>query len=224
MSKFTGKSDFYDWCEMHNEPSKIIKIAKVYLGDAKVDTTSEKELIPYYTHLIASMACTPDMQSINLSKESFIDSEEKDFLSWKIELAIKSVRKAKKEKTAFNYDFLMKQKEMTYETGETFLWRKIIDVINKYPDVIKEHIPASSYEARNYISNWLIPKYFNDVHDSMHNRMREDFVAFAAEHGYSTIKIINGKPERTEGVYHPVINEMGFHIWEYHLMVTNFGD
>ena len=33
---FTGKSDFFDWCNMYYTPETIIEKATVFLGDAEV--------------------------------------------------------------------------------------------------------------------------------------------------------------------------------------------
>ena len=64
---FTGKSDFFDWCNMHYTPETIIEKATIFLGDAEIKKDKPEDLIPYYTHLIASAGCTPEKQSIFLS-------------------------------------------------------------------------------------------------------------------------------------------------------------
>ena len=223
MSKFTGKSDFFDWCEMHNEPSKVVELAKVYMGDAKLSINSEKDLIPYYTHLITSMACSSDGQNIHLSKESFIDSEEKEHLSWRISTAIQYARKAKKEKQPFNYEYLKSQKDLKYDNTVPFVWKNIVSIINDNPDLIKEHISKDYREAEDYISNWLYPKYFYDVHDPMHNRMREEFVEFAEESGFSVLEKNGMNVSWTDGEFHPVFVKMCRSIDEYYTMSKNWG-
>lgn len=91
---FTGKSDFWDWCNMHYSPDFIIKNATVFLNNAKVSLTKEEDLIPYFTHLISAACCSGD-QMINLSKESYLDTQEKEHLSHIIYKAIKLFRKKK---------------------------------------------------------------------------------------------------------------------------------
>ena len=107
MSRWTGKFDFYDDCEMIHTSDEMVECSDVYLGDAKVEIKSKNDLIPYYTHTIAS-ACYSKSEgnTIHLSRESFIDSEEKDFLVWRIMDAIRIARKARKEKKHFNLDYL----------------------------------------------------------------------------------------------------------------------
>ena len=48
---FTGKSDFFDWCNMHYTPETIIEKATIFLGDAEIKKDKPEDLIPYYTHL-----------------------------------------------------------------------------------------------------------------------------------------------------------------------------
>ena len=64
---FTGKSDFFDWCNMHYTPETIIEKATIFLGDAEIKKDKPEDLIPYYTHIITSAGCTPEKQSIFLS-------------------------------------------------------------------------------------------------------------------------------------------------------------
>ena len=75
MSKWTGKSDFCDWCEMHNNPQEIVEKASVYYGDAKVAINSPHDLIPYYTHLTAMIASDQNgKQNIHLSMSNSVTS------------------------------------------------------------------------------------------------------------------------------------------------------
>ena len=98
ISKFTGKCDFCDDCEMIHNPQEIIEKSKIYLSDARVMIKEEKDLIPYYTHLIASASYNKEKGNvIHLSRDSFINFEEREHLSWKIQDIISTFRKAKKE-------------------------------------------------------------------------------------------------------------------------------
>ena len=44
---FTGKSDFFDWCNMLHNPEEIISKADVFLGNAQVKLNTLEDLIPY---------------------------------------------------------------------------------------------------------------------------------------------------------------------------------
>lgn len=84
MSKFTGKSDFYDLIHMQYSPLEVLK-GDIYTYDNdKIDFYGDdSQLIPYYPYLIGSMCAEKKSNSfsslvVHLSKESYIDSMEKD--------------------------------------------------------------------------------------------------------------------------------------------------
>lgn len=214
ISKWTGKCDFADDCEMIHNPQEIIEKSKIYLGDARVMIKGEKDLIPYYTHLVASASYNKEKGNIiNLSRDSFINSEEREFLSWKIRNVITTFRKAKKEKVEVTLDYLKAQKY--YCHGEDIIYLAIIDKMKNNMDLIKVHLPKDYRECSYFISEWLIPNYFYDIHDSMHNRYREEFLKFAHENGYRNFD--------EDGIYHPIIWKMCIYIDEYHKMKEKYG-
>lgn len=201
---------------IHN-PQEIIEKSEIYLGDARVMIKEEKDLIPYYTHLVASASYNKECGNvIHLSKDSFINFEEKEHLSWKIQDLISTFRKAKKEKINVTLDYVKSQK---YYWGEDFIWSALIDKIKNNMDLIKVHLPKDYRECSYFISEWLIPNYFSDIHDSMHNRFREEFVKFAQENGYRTFE----GDKINEGIYHPIIWKMCRAIEEYKKMNEKYG-
>lgn len=223
ISKWTGKCDFADDCEMIRTPEEIVERSDIYLGDAKVEIKTPKDLIPYYTHIVASACYNKDEgNTINLSKESFIDSEEKEFMAWRIMDAIKLARKAKKEKKPFDLNYLKSERDDKFDTTPDFLWKKIISIVNGQPDLIKEHISKDYRVASRYIIDWIIPNYFYDVHDPRHNHMREDFIMYCEENGFSVIKNAGGRFQRTNGEYHPIITKMCMKIEEYYRMERTY--
>lgn len=202
---------------------EIVERSDIYLGDAKVEIKTSKDLIPYYTHIVSSASYNKDEgNTINISKESFIDTEEKDFMVWRIMDAIKLARKAKKEKKPFDLNYLKSERNDKFDTTPDFLWNKIISIINGQPDLIKEHISKDYTVASRYIINWIIPNYFYDVHDPSHNRMREDFVRYCEENGFSVIKNVGGRIQPINGEYHPVITRMCMKIEEYYRMERTY--
>lgn len=199
---------------IHN-PQEIIEKSKIYLGDARVMIKEEKDLIPYYTHLVASASYNKEKGNvIHLSRDSFINSEEREFLSWRIRDVITTFRKAKKEKTNVTLDYLKAQKYY-WGNGEDFIWSALIDKIKNNIDLIKVHLPKDYRECNYFISEWLIPNYFYDIHDSMHNRYREEFIKFAHENGYRNFD--------EDGIYHPIIWKMCAYIDEYYKMKEKYG-
>ena len=200
---------------IHN-PQEFVEKSKIYLGDARVMIKEEKDLIPYYTHLVASACYNKESgNTIHLSKDSFINSEEREFLSWKIRDIISMFRKAKKEKIEVTLDYI-KSQNYYWGNGEDFIWSALIDKIKNNMDLIKVHLPKDYRECSYFISEWLMPNYFYDIHDSMHNRFREEFVKFAHENGYSTF-------EDDKGIYHPIIWKMCYSIEEYKKMNKKYG-
>lgn len=219
MSRFTGKCDFFDDCEMIRTPEEIVGRSDIYLGDAKVEIKTSKDLIPYYTHIVSSASYNKDEgNTINLSKESFIDTEEKGFMVWRIIDAIKIARKAKKEKKSFDLNYLKSERNDNFDTTPDFLWKMIISIVNGQPEIIKMHISKDYCVASRYIADWVIPNYFYDVHDPSHNRMREEFVMYCEENGFSVIKNAGGRLHPTNGEYHPIITRMCMKIQEFYRM------
>lgn len=199
---------------IHN-PQEIIEKSKIYLGDARVMIKEERDLIPYYTHLVASASYNKERGNvIHLSRDSFINFDEKEFLSWKIRDIIFTFRKAKKEKVEVTLDYLKSQKYY-WGNGEDFIWSALIDKIKNNVDLIKVHLPKDYRECSYFISEWLIPNYFYDIHDSMHNRYREEFVKFAHENGYRNFD--------EDGIYHPIIWKMCACVDEYYKMKEKYG-
>lgn len=218
MSKWTGKCDFCDSCEMIHNPQEIIEKSKIYLGDSRVMIKEERDLIPYYTHLISSACYNKEKGNvIYLSEESFIDSEEKDCLAWKIRDVILGFRKAKKEKTEFTLDYLKKQRFWWNDSNVT-VWKALIDRVKNNTDIIKNHLPKD-YRDNHFITEWLIPNYFNDIHDSMHNRYRIEFVEFLKRNKY----LVFSDEIDYESEYHPIAWKMCRSIEEYNKMNEKYG-
>lgn len=213
MSKFTGKCDFYDWCFMICNPKEVLEKAKVYYGDSIIHIESEKDLFPYATHLIASMASSDGNQSIHLSKDSFIDSEERDFIAWRVRDCIQLARKAKKDKVEFNIDYVMSK--ITDFAPDRLVYLQIVEILNKNPDIVKFHFPKKDREASLVLADFIVPWYFSSVHLPMYNQRRKDFVNYAKEHyGFATFGLDN-QTLKKKGEYHPAIWKMCWQIKEF---------
>lgn len=221
---FTGKSDFFDWCNMHYTPETIIEKATIFLGDAEIKKDKPEDLIPYYTHLIASAGCTPEKQSIFLSSRSWIDQEERERNAVMLYGMIKAARKAKKEKVAFDFDYYKSQKSYYGYADKAYiaLYKNAIDIINANPYIIKTHLPTDYRQALSYLGEYVIPRDFSNLHDAMHNRMREDFVRYATENGYGAFSC-NGFTILKPGErYHPIVYSMSIMISDYYKMLDKY--
>lgn len=221
---FTGKSDFFDWCNMHYTPETIIEKATIFLGDAEIKKDKPEDLIPYYTHLIASAGCTPEKQSIFLSSRSWIDQEEHERNAVMLYGMVKAARKAKKEKVTFDFDYYKSQKGYYGYADKAYiaLYKNAIDIINTKPYIIKTHLPTDYRQALSYLEEYVIPRDFSNLHDAIHNRMREDFVRYAAENGYGAFSC-NGFTILKPGErYHPIVYSMSIMISDYYKMLDKY--
>ena len=207
MGKYTGKSDFFDWCNMHNKPEDVIKKATVFLSGAKITFEKPEDLIPYYTHTIASMSCSKEKQFINLSKESYLDTREKERLSNFIYNAIMWAQKAHREKKSFNLDFIKDQKNYkVYSSEDDYILSSIINRIKKYPELIKFPIKCDSI-----IKEYILPHYFDDIHDKIITSLKEDFIKYVEENGFTIYK-----ENSSTGEYHPIIWNMSLDVAQYY--------
>lgn len=210
MGRYTGKSDFDDWCNMHNKPEDVIKKATVFLNGAKITFEKPEDLIPYYTHTIASMSCSKEKQFINLSKESYLDTREKERLSNFIHNSIIWAQKAHREKKNFNLDFIKDQKNYkVYSSEDDYILSSIVNKIKKYPELIKFPIKCDSI-----IKEYILPHYFDDIHDKTITSLKEDFIKYAEENGFASYK--ENAPIEKKGVYHPIIWNMSFDVAQYY--------
>lgn len=214
MSRFTGKSDFCDTCTMHYEPKEIVEHANIFMGNAKVHVQQERDLIPYYTNLISVMYSTRAdnglEMSISLSEDSFIDSEERSRLSWRVANIISIARKCKRNKVPFTFEQVQKDVDFSDNVvcGEPIsLWKSLFDVIEQNPDIIKIHLPSDYRKKLITIEREIIPSYFNNVHLDLSNRQRKEFVKFCAENGFRTLE--------TDGEYHPLVMSQCMKILEF---------
>ena len=207
MGKYTGKSDFFDWCNMHNKPEDVIKKATVFLSGAKITFEKPEDLIPYYTHTIASMSCSKEKQFINLSKESYLDTREKERLSNFIYNSIIWAQKAHREKKSFNLDFIKDQKNYKiYSSEDDYILSSIVNKIKKYPELIKFPIKCDSI-----IKEYILPHYFDDIHDKTITSLKEDFIKYAKENGFAIYK-----ENSSTGEYHPIIWNMSLDVAQYY--------
>ena len=98
ISKYSGKCDFKDMCEIHNIDN-ILK-SNVYIGwnIIPLKFESEKDLIPYYPYIVGSSSTTNGVGEIRLSTESYVDRSERESLEFYTKACQKYVNKCKRKK------------------------------------------------------------------------------------------------------------------------------
>lgn len=161
MSKWSGKCDFCDAVENGWFDYKTQDLYVDGIGPLKI--TSWEDLIPYYTCLTSGS----NSESTSLYKGSFIDSEEKQCLQWRIDEAKKIFnrykRKEKRAPTLLEFysscsDWRTSDGD-PYSIVDKYLWEPIYDAfLNKKLDRL-DHIHIASY-----------------------NRKRVDFILYAFRH------------------------------------------
>lgn len=224
MGRFTGKSDFDDWCNMCYTPETVIEKAVIYLGDAEIKKDKPEDLIPYYTHLIGSLSARPEKQTIFLSNQSWINLEERERNAVMLYGMIKAARKAKKEKVVFDFDYYKSQKGYYGYADKAYiaLYKNAIDIINTKPYIIKTYLPTDYRQALSYLGEYVIPRDFSNLHDAMHNRRREDFVRYAAENGYGAFSCNGFTILKPSERYHPIVYSMSIMISDYYKMLDKY--
>ena len=114
MSKYSGRSDFFDSLIMHNYTEEELKNnVKVYIGSSYIplEIKSHKTLIPYYPHLICSSYHDNKEKKaiIHITAESSVDRNEREILEAYLERILKIYDRCKKNKTEFNVEETVKQ-------------------------------------------------------------------------------------------------------------------
>lgn len=177
MSKFTGKSDFYDTVFMHYSPEEVMN-GKVYVGNSKIDFENDKtNLIPYYPYLIASMASTRDNGKLDLtiylSNESYIDSQEKESLFFYILQVALACNKLGTNPSVEQLDYYRKSCSNNTYFDSVFAFIVGNDEIKKYLKAIKikKALNYDSPEAE-FIREVVIPKFFYSFHLPFYNNER----------------------------------------------------
>lgn len=162
----SSKSDFQDWCEMHNTPEEILEEYKVYAyGNDIVPLRmeSKKDLVAYYPYIVTVMAKNKDSGVIHLSEKSYIDTSEEEKLNWDLKALIRYWKKCKKNHDVFDKNEALKK----------IVW-PIDDTPEDYEIELVERV--AEYGAKAII---------DDLHDSYHDRMRNEWYQLMIDAGWS---------------------------------------
>lgn len=113
MSMFSGKCDCYDTLVViHNYTEIDLKNkVEIYVGNntEPLHIDSYKDLIPYYPHLISSAMFSKGKSVVHLSSESFVDSEERESMEFRLKELIKIYNRCKRKKIDFNINDSVKE-------------------------------------------------------------------------------------------------------------------
>lgn len=80
--------------------------ANIYIGDNIVPLriNNQHDLAPYYPYIISMGGWSKGYAEIHLSKESFIDEEEREHLTWKLEDVKRYWRSCKRKKIPYDIE------------------------------------------------------------------------------------------------------------------------
>lgn len=94
ISRFSGKSDFYDWLTGVG-PEKFVNECEVYTYGQilPLEINNVNDLIPYYPYLVV----TGHGNVVHLSNESYVDVEERSILTMKLSSVQSYWRKCKRK-------------------------------------------------------------------------------------------------------------------------------
>lgn len=176
MSRFSGKCDFYDGfveirCGSDEEKIKEeLKKLKLYVRgkdgrDHLVKSDTIKDIAKYYPYLEAIACGSNDGFTVILSSDSFIDQEEKEFLTWKIRDVLKWWRKCKRNKKPFDVD----------ECVEKLFWMNTDQI-----RTIAERVAKDGEKAE-----------FDDLHNPLHEYYRKRWFEELVRLGYTEREAYN---------------------------------
>lgn len=185
MSIFSGKCDVYDhFCMIgcdenttEEDIEKEIKNTNFYIRtrDGKrhrLMINCIRDLVPYYPYLIVVGAFSNSHSTIELSNRSFVDSEEDEIMSWRLNDLKRIYRRCKREKKEFNFDYVKKVQG---------------DFLTSDPNY-KLMIKIVSDNKDNTCINDL---YKNNIHNHMSEYYRNELYETMIAYGYSKIESYN---------------------------------
>ena len=174
MSKSSGKCDFYDGVvaiHCDGDTSKLeeflarttIRVRGADGRDHVVSVKNEKDASLYYPYLeaIAAFNNHEGRNSIVLSSQSFIDSEERERVGWYVRDVMSYWRKCKKEKKAFDVEECVQAKGFFWT--DTTMLRKVAEKVAKDGNKAE----------------------FDDIHTNMHEHYRREWFEEMVRVGHS---------------------------------------
>ena len=164
VGRISGKSDFEDFCEMHHTPEEVIKNYKVFVGNHTIvplRMESKKDLVAYYPYCMSLMSKDENGGIVILQDKPFLDYEEQEHLSWKMDSVQKYWRKCKRKKVPFDRN-------------------KALSLIAfPYDDPRSDEI-----ELVNRVSELGDKATTEDIHDRYHDNRRKEWLELMVDNGW----------------------------------------
>lgn len=161
-----GKCSFEDYVEFHSEGiDHFITTTDVYLsgnGMVPLRIKSKKDLVCYYPYLISWSTHSDGCGKIMLLDRSYIDQEEEEHIGWELDSLKKYWRKCKRKKIPFDKNEALSR--IVWPTDDEPQPYEI-ELVNR----VAELGEAATGE---------------NIHDSMHDRMRKEWYDLMIESGW----------------------------------------
>lgn len=155
MSRWSGKCDCADWFDGNSD--EFIANSVIKIGETTLNIRNRKDLIPYYPHLIIVGGRDKERCCVHLTKESYVDIEERESLELDLKMLLKYY-----DKSYPNFD-----KEEAYKVIQPFGWER------KYSRELVDRVAEYGHDAT-----------IEGLHDPTHERYREEFCKYMMKNGY----------------------------------------
>ena len=162
----SSKSDFQDHCEMFNDAWNIINNYDVYVGSHDIvplKFREPKDLLPYYPFLVGMMFSSEGTGKIILGDRSFIDIEEEEWLSHKLEAVMRIYRRCKRKHIPFDK-----------EAAKTSICL-----------FARDDLLPHEAEIINRVEKYGDKATIDNLHDPVHDRMRNEWYQLMTDGGWS---------------------------------------
>lgn len=160
-----GKCCFEDTVEIFGADN-ILNKYRVYIGDniLPLRMESKKDLIPYYPYLESIMISNKnDGGVIRLQTDSFINIEEREWITWRLEKLKKYYRKCKRKHNPYSLE----------EAQKLICWYE-----------------PQSYEKEliKRVQEFGEKATIDGLHDNMHEHMRKELYELMLKYGWSELE------------------------------------
>jgi len=140
MSRYSGKADVYDhfWMSANTEADVEKEIQRtdfyIYTKNGrrhKLAINNLKDLAPYYPYLISVGVWSKEGRcTIVFSNESFVDQEEREFMSWELRDALAEYKRCKRKKIPFDVEEYMIKRKNSWHSESNYT-REIVNRVAK---------------------------------------------------------------------------------------------
>lgn len=213
MSKWTGKCDFQDTCNMYN-PTQILH-AKVYMENARIDFKNDyTNVIPYYPHIVASMAASKSQipfwtglsspandkimtfidtldLSIYLKKDDYFDDRERESKAIALNELVYKIQNTKKNKMDYksrvSFIDYWKHNDKLHVLNdiEEKLYNKSTDDQLSFLASLKIKFDSNSINCYWAIYKAIIDEWYYSVKVDSISKKREEFYNYCVEQSVS---------------------------------------